>query len=196
MYAPRGLKYKRKGLAYRKMGMGFIDTLLGAAGALTGGGGTPGGGMSPVGASQPSGPTATTISPTFQQDFSAQVSPTISPIIGSPGATGGVSTPVFAAPGGQHAAGGGTTIPPAQPMSTPSYMPSPSVAPLSLPSLANPNMQQRFNIQDYVPRGFSPTEMTQAEKGFDFNTALPWLIGGGIALTGLVLFAPRRKKAA
>ena len=52
-----------------------------------------------------------TISPTFQQDFDAQVSPTISPIIDSPYARGGTATPIAVDAGGQTASGGGTQSP-------------------------------------------------------------------------------------
>ena len=185
--------YLNTGYKTHPQQMGFWGAVAGALASSAanknggGGAGGAGGGMPGAGG----GPSATTVSPNFQQDFTAQVSPTISPIIGSPGATGGVSTPVLAAPGGQTAHGGGTTQVPSAPTS--SYAPGGGVAPLSLPSLANPGMQQRFNIQDYVPRGFSPQDIMQQQRGANINQMLPWLIGGAVVITALVLFAPRRK---
>ena len=147
---------------------GLIAAASGAAKSLFGGKKQPGGTAAGVGM-----PT-TTISPAFQQSFSAQVSPVISPIIGSTGATT-TGAPAMIAPGGQTAAGGGTGLP--------GMAPSPGISPYA------PTYRDTFDVQRYA----MPVQPTTQQVGVNW---MPILIGG-VLIVGVgsaIFFATRPRK--
>lgn len=164
----------------RNYTMGISPALIaagaGAAQSLFGGKKQPGGTAPGVGM-----PT-TTISPAFQQSFSAQVSPVISPIIGSTGATT-TGAPAMIAPGGQTAAGGGTGLP--------GMAPSPGISPYA------PTYRDSFsNLWRDAQRYAMPEPAPAQRIGVNW---MPMLIGGVLILgVGAAIFygtRPRKRGA-
>lgn len=162
----------------RNQTMGINPALIaagvGAVKGYTGGGSTPPK-TQPGGTAPGVGMPTTTISPAFQQSFTAQVSPVISPIIGSTGATTS-GAPAQIAPGGQTAAGGGTGLPGM----------APGISPLSSP------FRDSFDVSRYA----IPQQPAAQQAGINW---MPWLIGGVLVLgVGSAIFfgtRPRKRGA-
>ena len=160
-------------------------------------------GSSPSAASNPStgggglGP-VTTVSPTFQQSFTPQFSPSIITQTDSPGA---VATPTttMVAEASQRAAGGGTAI--TQPTGFPPAMPT--TAPLRSPSFQMPvrdrvysdvfTDETPFDVNRYLPTRL-PRADTPAMPKKDWVPAL--LIAGGIGIAALAFFGSKRTPGA
>ena len=159
----------------QRMGIApLVAAGVAAYGAYKGSEGNGGGGTTQPGGTAPGvGMPTTTISPTFQQSFTAQVSPVISPIIGSTGATTS-GAPAQIAPGGQTAAGGGTGLP--------GMAPAP-VSPYS------PGFRDTFDVQRYA----MPTPAPAQQAGVNW---MPLLIGGALVVVvgGAIFYTTRPRK--
>ena len=131
------------------------------AGLLGSGGGGGGSGDAPMVA------TTTTVSPTFQQSFTPQVSPVIQVSQGGGSQSGAASQKVL---GSQQAEGGGSDMPGGSPgPGSSSYDASPGF-------FDGPQPGNFFDSQDKV------FEETFKESEPSIVGILPWLIGGSVVL--------------
>lgn len=154
--------------------MGFVKTAGMLAGALKSSDIASGaGGNLPLMPGGTSGPT--TISPTFQQSFTPQVSPVFQQLQESPGATLSAQ-PIQQATGGQYAEGGSSRSP-----TSPPGLPSTNYP--SLPRAALPSRALGFPAFPPEP------SILQQQMGADWK--IPALIAGA-AIVGMGLFMGKR----
>jgi len=136
-----------------------------------------GGGLAPTSGGGPAGASvSTTVSPTFQQSFTPQVSPVIQVSQGGGEQRGSTSQ---VAPGGQQAKGGDTAAP------SPGFSPSPGYG-------YSPSFQDSGSLFDnYGPASGDYGRDTFADNGGAMMDYLP-LILGGLAIAGAIILAARR----
>ena len=162
--------------------LGFVTDIIGAAvgSVLPGSDFVPGGPTAPTGATtgfpQP-GSTATTISPTIQNQANPQISPVFNFVQDSAGSTQ-ASSPTQLIPGGQSGQGGSSSAGPGGS--------APSLPPASFPSLpALPTSLPPADLTRLVENNSAGSLIRDIRGSAPFD-ATPWLIGGGILAAAVV----------